>query len=538
MSSPSPSSTVKPIDISRTLAFRPNLAVRTTSAQSPDDVSLSAPGRSLSPPSPSSTDDSVVKEAAAAQIESESTMPSLPPTSSVSLTSRTRKSDLAIMSPPATPQSTKRSSSGKTKYARELDAPRPPSSGVSSSRDKPPVRLADTRTVPNPSRLPDARDFARPLEPEQIGGVVYSSSMAPRTFRGRYELRGDTSRGFTEYGKGAWSIVYQALYREPITTRPSTLDPSLPSPPESPYGPGPKGATGPRIIAVKSPLAKTLEDPKPILQKEARILTYLHSGSATRVSQAQQHVVSFFGFDGASNSLVFEALPLTLAAFTQQRARSVKDDFSTQSMLEPLVGPRQWLHFATHLVAGLDFLHGEQVVHGDVKPMNILLRVSRAGPTDPFAEHGPVLDPIYCDFSSSHVMQDRTDQEEISAVTTSYTAPELLEAFHHRSGERAVATPAADIYALAATLLVPAIGEDLYANVSSSYQKLALARHGHPLDTVRQGEQASRVMKGKLVDRALGGALKKDLAQRWTASAWVAQVSAELRDWKRGKRDG
>jgi serine/threonine protein kinase len=207
-------------------------------------------------------------------------------------------------------------------------------------------------------------------------------------------------------------------------------------------------------------------------------------------------------------------------------------------MLEPMVGARQWLHFANRLVSGLSHLHKHGVIHGDIKPANVLLKMASSRAPAPGGAHpdqpsmedadpfdGNILfDPVYCDFSSARVEQAGVVPEEISAVTTSYTAPELLEALHQRKEHRAVATVAADIFALGCTLLVPATGDELYHNINNNLHRITLARHGKPLDYARNGEQASRVMKGKLVDTVLLGAVEKEAAGRWSTADWRAVI--------------
>jgi len=151
-------------------------------------------------------------------------------------------------------------------------------------------------------------------------------------------------------------------------------------------------------------------------------------------------------------------------------------------MFDLVIGVETWVDLAIHLITGLAFLQDIGCVHGDIKPANVLLRTEASGK----------LIPLYCDFFSSHVVFPDTrlgDIDEVSAVTTDYVSPELLESFHHRNGERAVATFASDIFALAVTLLFTAIGEGPYAGAHMDLQKSVMAREGRPMDFARCGSR-------------------------------------------------
>ena len=433
---------------------------------------------------------------------------------------KTPKSDPATMSPPITPAGSLTSGGMSSDLEYGLSGDR------GSGRQGPlaPGVRAHGKQRHNKSRTGRARSTA------SYEDLPYSNLIPPRPVPGIFELRGDTSRGYTEYGRGTWSIVYQALYREsPGGQGGVSADPNLPSPPESPHGPLPTRGGDARIVAVKVPIPQAIENPRPVLEKEARILSFIQPLQGPRAAHACQFLAPFLGFEASTSSLVFDALPLTLAAFSQQRARSIRDDFSTKSMLEPMVGPRQWLRFADRLIAGLEYLHNNSVIHGDIKPTNILLRMAGyasdsdvgavAEEFDTFTG-STLFDPVYCDFSSARVEQVDAIPDEVSAVTTPYTAPELLEAFYHRNSERAIATFATDVFGLAATLIVPATGEELYHSVSNHIQKLTLARHGQPLEHARNSEQASRVIQGKFVDTVLVGALAKEADKRWSVREW------------------
>ena len=114
-------------------------------------------------------------------------------------------------------------------------------------------------------------------------------------------------------------------------------------------------------------------------------------------------------------------------------------------------------------------------------------------------------------------------------MTPDFTSPELLASFYHRNGSRAVATFASDIFALGVTLLVAATGESPYVSARMEIQKLAMAKEGRPMEFARAGDQASRVMKGRMVVKSLTRALEKDPMRRVSALEWKLEVLEALK---------
>lgn len=312
-----------------------------------------------------------------------------------------------------------------------------------------------------------------------------------------------------ELGRGVWSDVY--LAREiPQPTTSAIFPPPPPTPPSS--GPLPSQS---KTLAVKMPSRR---DAHQILEREARILTFLHSDD-----EAISYLVPFYGFDAVHRSLVLDAMPQNLEAYAKASRRL---PFSTKTMFDPMVGAEQWAHMAEALISGLAFLHRKGCVHGDIKPANVLIRRDKENSTT----------PLYCDFSSSRIVAivPPFEAEEVSAVTTDYTSPELLGSFHGSSNDRAVVSFASDVFALAVTLLFAAIGESPYACAHLDLQKLAMAKEGTPLEYARRGQQASRIMKGRAVERALKGGLSKDPEKRLPIEEWRAEVLKVSESWRDG----
>lgn len=326
-------------------------------------------------------------------------------------------------------------------------------------------------------------------------------------YTGQYELLpGNDRSGYQEYGRGVWSVVFKAM--EMSTSRQSEAAAmGLPTPPASPLvTQSPIAGLAFKCLAVKSPIRR---DAHAVLENEARILTYLH-----QTREASDYLVRFHGYKSIQHSVILDAVPLTLDSYTKTAAKQAKENFSTRTMFDPIMGVSKWLRLCKAMIDGLVFLHSKDVVHGDIKPANILLRALQTA--DAVVEYHP----LYCDFSSSQVQEPGIVPHEVNAVTTEFTAPELLQAFTHRVEGKAFATSENDVFALGVTILTGAIGENPYASARYHGQRTAMAREGMPLEFARRGEQASRVRVKGVVDTVVRGAVEKARSKRWTASQW------------------
>lgn len=305
-----------------------------------------------------------------------------------------------------------------------------------------------------------------------------------------------------EFGRGAWSIVYKATSCKPKDT-------PLITPPSSP-------ASGSRVLAVKSPFRR---DGHPILHAEAQVLTRLN-----REPGSDSHIVPFHGYITSSNSIVMSAIPLSLSTHIEDRAIIAKNQMSTKTMFDPILGMESWQDLATKLISGLSWLHNKAlIVHGDIKPHNILLRPwSNVDEESSRFPH----EPLFADFSSSHdLSRPAADRKTaMTAFTPPFTAPELLLLPSITSPD-ITPLPASDIFSLAITLLTAATGDLLLYPGSNNMQRLAMAREGHrALEFIRSGSNACRVLRNGTVEQVVKPAITKDPTQRVAADEWLHVV--------------
>lgn len=329
----------------------------------------------------------------------------------------------------------------------------------------------------------------------------------PLRFTDDIEICRDADDRRIEFGRGAWSIVYKARATPTVRVGAHT-------PPASP-------AAG-RVYAVKAPLRG---DANPVLKAEALTLTRLNLTPGF-----QSHVVPFHGITAESEALVMSAVPLALSTYIEDQADLRKKQPSTATMFEPVQGLDAWRELSRKLISGLHWLHTEAgIIHGDIKPHNILLRPI---PTDQQStgEESFPYEPLFADFSSAlDVPSETTPSQDtslasMSAFTPPFTAPELLSLASLKSGDVAP-TCASDVYSLGATLVAAATGDLLLYPGSSNMQRLAMAREGHRiLEFTRSAPNGSRVPRDGLVEKVVGPAFCKIPSRRISTLDWKVLV--------------
>ncbi|PWY68574.1 kinase-like protein [Aspergillus sclerotioniger CBS 115572] len=327
------------------------------------------------------------------------------------------------------------------------------------------------------------------------------------SFTDELEYHCDARGRLVEFGRGVWSVVYKASPCEPLNAYPLT-------PPSSP-------AVKTPTVAVKSPARR---DAHPVLDAEALALTRV-----SRVAGSENHVVPFQGYIADSHSIIMSAVPLALSTYIEEKAAMALKNRTTRTMFEPVQGMAQWHDLAKKLITGLSWLHdGPRMVHGDIKPHNILLRASSSDDSE--FDHFP-YDPLFADFSSAHPIVSPSSPEgsmgtALTALTPPFTAPELLSVSSLTSPDVAP-TPESDVFSLAVTLLAAATGDLLLYPGTSHIQRLAMAREGHRvIEFARSGPNGSRVPRNGIVEQIIKPAIAKDPSQRIKPDEWVTLVKS------------
>lgn len=379
--------------------------------------------------------------------------------------------------------------------------PQAPAKEVPSNSTPPLTPSIDT----SPKHLETSQP--KSSRPENPGSLDDWDHETPLEFSEDLEFPKDPTGHLIEFGRGAWSTVYMATTRESPET-------PLPTPPASP-------ATGSRVLAIKSPYRG---DAHAILRAEALALTRI-----TLTPGCESYAVPFHGYIPSSNSIVMSAVPQLLSTHIEDKAALVRKSLSTKTMFDPVIGMAQWQHLAKKLITGLSWLHNEaRIVHGDIKPYNILLRPYTTSTDDsgkfPF-------EPLLADFSSAHDLASPSTTRDnkgasLAAMTPPFTAPELL-VLSSLSSTDAAPTTASDVFSLAITLLAVATGDLLLYPGSNKMQRLAMARDGHRvLEFVRSSGNASRVPRNGVVEQVIRPAIVKDPVQRIPADAWLQVVES------------
>ncbi|KAK6336540.1 hypothetical protein TWF696_002089 [Orbilia brochopaga] len=351
-----------------------------------------------------------------------------------------------------------------------------------------------------------------------------------------YELDDPTHP--TKLGSGAWSNVYKG------TLRHSKL-----------------------LIAVKRPLnAFSI----PAVRREAAILSYIQRRVAASPPNQPPSIIPFHGFDDATNSILMTALSgENLEQFARSRATPQSYTASLTARRQPVVGIPQYLFICERLISAFTFFKSAGVIHGDVKPQNILMRPASTTSTSTSdwladEERTSLLDPVVADFSSGYLVDEAgrisDDEEAISAVTTIYCAPELLAAFLQtppttptkRDGEtpyagvsaltplsssppqppRPLPTFASDVYSLGMTLLQTALGSHPYAAARVEMQRNTWVRQGDPLAFARADERAMKVRVGGIVDRLLKGCFGKTAEGRVEIEDMARGIDEVVGEWR------
>jgi len=280
---------------------------------------------------------------------------------------------------------------------------------------------------------------------------------------------------------GQWSKVC-------VATQTSTID-------------GRKNSSANRIFAAKVGIGCSAQE---VLRHEARILTRLSAQP-----NYTDYIVGFEGYDLQNKGIILEYLPLTLEDWIQQLG-SEQDEARRLERLRDELRP-----MALHLVKGLAFLHAQGIVHGDIKPANILLR-EPSDAQDHSSAHPTTYQPLFCDFTASSIEASTLSQASslAGAGTYDFMAPELFSS-------TAIPTQASDVYALGITILTAVLSHSPYDGANNMFMRRAMAMNGSPFEFAGNSLAGIKLCNAMNVETWIGTALKRKAADRCTADAWV-----------------
>ena len=372
---------------------------------------------------------------------------------------------------------------------------------------------------------------------------------------------------FTDYelvkgkrlGSGYWSDVYAGVRRR----RDSTLDtdsfsPMEPTPPATPEKKGTEITPDANFVyAVKVPAQHAANE---VLRHEAKVLTLLRSKT-----RSSSYIVPFYGFDPRNSSLILGLLPQSLEDYVLNTLASLPEAVRTTTLASAM--PR----LAHHLITGLEFMHGNGIIHADIKPSNILLQPFHTHGLDPFSTATTSSIPVYADFSSSITITANADPDSDAASAPQHQAPlgggswdflsPNLVKIDKSTGLPPDPTTADDVYALAITLLYTIIGRSPYASQGRNvFQRREMVKAGRAVEFatddpqnadrlrgVTRAVQQQQSQDGKTVGEQgfsfrsfLNLGLKRVADERVTAADWKKWLDAhgvcepeELEDWNR-----
>ncbi|KAF2748421.1 hypothetical protein M011DRAFT_515738 [Sporormia fimetaria CBS 119925] len=345
-----------------------------------------------------------------------------------------------------------------------------------------------------------------------------------------------------------------AAHPRPLSPQPnhaqSTAAPTVLTPPTSPtHSRSSSLTTAPDIpthYAIKLAASKSAVQ---VLRHEAKILTLLTPPSSPSTVMTS-HIVPFHGLDTRNNALVLTAMDTSLDAYitttlsvspTSSRSASLRSESQRAELLAA-----SFETIARGVCDALCWCEERGVVHGDVKPGNVLLGFSEVQGHQASKSERIVQKVVLADFSSAAIVRERqttttTTRERQNGSggqgggggTWIFMHPCLLR----RSSGSTIAPVKADFttdtWSVALTLLYLVVGTSPYEYAGENrFRQMEAVKMGRPMEVMRWGENG-----GRSVERLRG------LEERvgWRVGPWLGVVlgeSAEVRGIEMGKEGG
>ncbi|KAG0615011.1 hypothetical protein M758_5G008200 [Ceratodon purpureus] len=194
------------------------------------------------------------------------------------------------------------------------------------------------------------------------------------------------------------------------------------------------------------------------------------------------HVIRLVGFSVLSNrcAIVMELLDKSLRDLMDSRIKASKEKHPV-----PFTEPEA-LGVITKLALGMNFLHSRDVIHGDLKSANVLVRSADSRTAN--------LDVKIMDFGLSQFLGERSPFKQSSTVGW-WRAPEIIASME--SKELVDIDPkAADVYSFAMVCYEVITGKKPFQEVSYDTAKtLAMAGGGPNLDKLNVRQELKRLLK-------------------------------------------
>ncbi|KAG0616548.1 hypothetical protein M758_5G124200 [Ceratodon purpureus] len=210
------------------------------------------------------------------------------------------------------------------------------------------------------------------------------------------------------------------------------------------------------------------------LRKEVSIMmTLLHP-----------HVIRLVGFTVLSNvnrcGIVMELMDKSLRDFMNSRINASKK--------KPPVPftESEALSVITKLALGMNFLHSRDVIHGDLKCANVLVRGA-----DSRSAH---LDVKIMDFGLSQFLGERSPFQQSGKVVGWWRAPEIIASMESKEHVD-IDLKAADVYSFAMVCYEVITGEMPFHGMSYDLAKTLAMAGGRNLDKVDVRDELKRLLK-------------------------------------------
>jgi hypothetical protein len=319
-------------------------------------------------------------------------------------------------------------------------------------------------------------------------------------------------------GKGLWSDVYlvhaslpSSSPSKPVSQTPDIPSDKLPPTPRASLeslkiGTSKNEEGKASTYALKIPASRSA---KAVLESEALILSNI-----ARYPDYSSHIVPFFGQDARNGALVMRAMDGSLEGYIKI-LNNLGEEERRKTVASCFIG------IAKGLLEGLEWLGECGIVHGDVKPGNVLLEFPSNSPsTDDHTTSTLPKVPskvLFTDFSAAILPSTITPSSEpqkrpnAGGGSWDFLSPSLT------ASPSAPPTPHSDLWALALTLLELVLGSSPYASAAQGnvFRRREFVKLGDPLGAMLCGEDGIR-------NRDRLRALQDELG--WDVQSWFAIV--------------